>query len=121
LEPGDYPGWDLVWDGAHRGNLTGLTDELAACVARTDLYSAVVHAGQLTLLAALVEPVQTAMYWQEPDDDDYALSAREMRDALLPVAQAVTRAPEHDGGHLPSRPIASSTWNGPARTAARPR
>jgi hypothetical protein len=22
LEPGDYPGWDLVWDGAHRGNLT---------------------------------------------------------------------------------------------------
>jgi hypothetical protein len=43
LEPGDYPGWDLVWDGAHRGNLTGLTDELAACVARTDLDSTVVH------------------------------------------------------------------------------
>ena len=94
LEPGDYPGWDLVWDGAHRGNLTGLTDELAACVARTDLDSTVVHADQQTLLAALVEPVQTAMYWQEPDDDDYALSAREVRDALLPVAQAVTRAPE---------------------------
>jgi len=81
LNPGDYPGWDLVWDGAHRGNLTGLTDELAACVARTDLDSTVVHAGPLTLLAALVEPVGTAMYWQEPDDDDYALSAREVRDA----------------------------------------
>lgn len=53
-----------------------------------------VHADQLTLLAALVEPVQTSMYCQEPDDDDYALSAREVRDALLPVAQAVTIAPE---------------------------
>jgi hypothetical protein len=94
LEPGDYPGWDLLWEGAHRGNLTGLMDELADCVARTDLDSTVVRAGQLTLLAALVEPVQTAMYWQAPDDDDYALSAREVRDALLPVAQAVTIAPE---------------------------
>lgn len=94
LEPGDYLGWDLVWDGAGRGNLTGLTDELAACVARTDLDARVVRAGQLTLLAALVEPVQTAMYWQEPDDDDYALSTRKVRDALLPVAQAVTIAPE---------------------------
>ena len=46
-----------MWDGAHRGNLTGLTDELAACVARTDLDSTVVHANQLSLLAALVEPV----------------------------------------------------------------
>jgi hypothetical protein len=93
LEPGDFPGWDLVWDGAHRGNLTGLTDELAACVARTDLDATVVHADQLTLLAALVEPVQTAMYWQKLDDDDYALSAREVQDALLPVAQAVITAP----------------------------
>jgi hypothetical protein len=50
-----------VWDGAHRGDLTGLTDELAACVDRTDLDSGVVHADQLTLLAALAEPVQTAM------------------------------------------------------------
>jgi len=94
LEPGDVPGWDLVWDGAQRGDLTGLTAELAACVARTDLDSVVVHADQLTLLAALVEPVGTAMYWQEPDDVDHALSAREVQGALLPVAQAVTIAPE---------------------------
>jgi hypothetical protein len=79
LEPGDYRGWDLLWDGAHRGNLTGLTDEPADCVAHTDLDSTVVHADQLTLLAALMEPVQTAMYWQEPDDDDYALNSREVR------------------------------------------
>jgi hypothetical protein len=50
-----------VWDGAHAGNLTGLTDELAACVARTDLDSTVAHADELTLLAALMEPVEAAM------------------------------------------------------------
>jgi hypothetical protein len=94
LDPADDPGWDLVWDGAHRGDLTGLTGELAACTARTDLDSTVVRAGALTLLAALVEPVETAMYWQEPDDADHALSARQARDALLPVAQAVAVAPE---------------------------
>ncbi len=90
-----------MWDGAHRGNLTGLTDELAACVGRTDLDATVVHADQLTLLAALVEPVQTAMYWQKLDDDDYALSAQEVQDALLPVAQAVITAPGARWGHLP--------------------
>src|ERR1700684_2375624 len=88
LDPGDYPGWDLLWDGAPRGDLNGLTGELAACVARTDLDSTVVRAGQLTLLAALVQPVQTATYWQEPDDDDHALNARGARGALLPGAQA---------------------------------
>jgi hypothetical protein len=125
LEPGDFPGWDLVWDGAQRGDLTGLTAELAACVARTDLDSTVVHADQLTLLAALVEPVGTAMYWQEPDDVDHALSAREVRGALLPVAQAVTIAPE---ARWWTSPIAASSqqyveWPGehggpPALTAA---
>jgi hypothetical protein len=53
LEPGDYPGWDLVWTPRIGENLTGLTAELAACVARTDLDSKVMHADQLTLQAAI--------------------------------------------------------------------
>ena len=53
LDPGDYPGWDRVSDGTHTGRLTGLTDELVACVAHTDLESLVTHADELTLLAAL--------------------------------------------------------------------
>jgi hypothetical protein len=61
LDPGDYPGWDRLWDGMHTGGLTGLTDELIACVARTDLDSLVTHADELALLAALVRPVETAM------------------------------------------------------------
>src|ERR1035437_3787869 len=105
LDPGDYPGWARVWDGAHAGDLTGLTDELAACVARTDLDSIVAHADELTLLAALVESVETAMYWQEPDDEDLALADQTVRDALLPVSQAVITAP------------AAGWWSAPAGTA----
>ena len=105
LDPGDYPGWDRVWDGANAGDLTGLTDELAACVALTDLDSVVTHADELTLLAALAEPVETAMYWQEPDDEDLALADQTVRDALLPVSEAVTTAP------------AASWWSTPAGTA----
>lgn len=92
LDPGGYPGWDRVWDGAMSGNLAGLTSELAACVAHTDL-DALAAADELTLLAALVQPVETAMYWQEPDDEDLALAAPAVREALLPVARAVTAAP----------------------------
>ena len=94
-----------MWDGANAGDLTGLTDELAACVALTDLDSVVTHADELTLLAALAEPVETAMYWQEPDDEDLALADQTVRDALLPVSEAVTTAP------------AASWWSTPAGTA----
>ena len=43
-DPGEDAGWDRVWDGAGAGDLTGLKDELAACVARTDLDSIVTQA-----------------------------------------------------------------------------
>ena len=93
LDPGEYAGWGWVWDGAGAGDLTGLTDELAACVARTDLDSIVTHADELALLAALVHPVEIAAYWQEPDDEDLALADPAVREVLLPMAQAVTAAP----------------------------
>ena len=105
VDAGDYPGWDRVRCGASTGDLTGLTDELAACVARTDLGSIVANANELTLLTALVESVETAMYWQEPDDEDHALTDQAVRDALWPVAQAVITAP------------AAGWWSGPAGTA----
>jgi hypothetical protein len=93
LNPGDCAEWDRVWRGAQGGDLTGLTRELAACVARTGPDSSVGAADELTLLSALVQPVDAAMYWQEPDDEDHALAAQEVRDALGPVARAVATAP----------------------------
>ena len=93
LDPGDCPEWDRVWDGAAAGDLTGLTAELATCVARTDLHSIVTQADELGLLAALVQPVELAAYWQDPDDEDVALADPAVRAALLPVAHAVATAP----------------------------
>jgi hypothetical protein len=93
LDPGDCSAWDQARDGARAGDLSNLLDELAACVARTDLDATVTHADKPTLLAALVNPVDTAMYWQEPDDEDLALADPAVWDVLLPIAQAVTAAP----------------------------
>jgi len=93
VAPDGHPGWDRVRDGASAGDLTGLTGEVAACVARTDLGAIAASTGELALLPALAEPVATAMYWQEPDDEDRVLAAGPVREALLPVAEVVAAAP----------------------------
>jgi hypothetical protein len=93
LDADGDPAWERVWDGAMAGNLAGLTGELAASVALTDLDAIAATADELVLLAALVQPVETAMYWQEPDDLDQALADPAVWEALLPVARAVTAAP----------------------------
>lgn len=93
LNADNYPGWDRVWEGALAGNLAGLIDELAASVALSDLDSIAAETNELALLAALVQPVETAMYWQQPDDDDQALADQAVQEALLPVAHAVVAAP----------------------------
>lgn len=105
LDPGDCLAWDRAWNGAHAGDLTSLMDELAVCVVRTDLDATVRHADELTLLTALVNPVDRAMYWQEPDDEDIALADPAVRDVLLPIAQAVTAA---SAARWWSTPIASN-------------
>jgi hypothetical protein len=93
LDAGDDPRWDRVRDGAMAGSLARLIDELAASVTLTDLDSIAAETDELALLAALVQPVETAMYWQQPDDDDQALADQAVQEALLPVAQAVVAAP----------------------------
>ena len=93
VDAGDHPGWDRVQDAAWAGDLTGLSDELAACVAHTDLASIAAETDEMELLAAVSASVDAAMYWQEPDDEDRALASQAVREALLPVARAVTAAP----------------------------
>src|SRR5258706_519158 len=93
VDPGDHPGWDRVQDAAWAGDLTGLSGELAACVAETDLASIAAETGEMELLAAVSASVDAAMYWQEPDGEDLALASQAVREALGPVARAVTAAP----------------------------
>ena len=93
VDPGDHPGWDRVQDAAGAGDLTGLSGELAACVAQTDLASIAAETDETELLAAVGASVDAAMYWQEPDGEDLALASQAVREALLPVARAVTAAP----------------------------
>jgi hypothetical protein len=93
VDPGDHPGWDQVQDAAGAGDLSGLSGQLAACVAQTDLASIAAETGEMELLAAVSASVDAAMYWQEPDDEDLALAGQAVREALLPVARAVTAAP----------------------------
>ncbi len=93
LAAADSTGWAAGWDGAHEVDLTGRTDELAACVARMDLASIADSAAEPTLMAALADTVSAAMYWQEPDSEDRGLDDQAVRDTLRPVARAVGNAP----------------------------
>jgi hypothetical protein len=93
VDGGDHRGWDRVQDAAWAGGLAGLSGEVAACVAQTDLASIAAETGEMELLAAVSASVDAAMCWQEPDDEDLALASQAVREALLPVARAVTAAP----------------------------
>ena len=44
-------------------------------------------------LGPLADAVDSAMYWQEPDEVDSALADPQVADALLPTARAVAEAP----------------------------
>jgi SAM-dependent methyltransferase len=93
LGDSDHPGWARVQRGILGRDLAGLAGELAACVTLTDLTRISATTDGLALLAALGEPVTLARYWGPPDEEDRALSDPAVREALLPVARAVTAAP----------------------------
>lgn len=44
-------------------------------------------------IGAVGESVDNAMYWQPPDDEDTLAAAPDLREALRPIAEALTRAP----------------------------
>lgn len=81
-----------VRHGAYQDDLTGLVPEVSASVAMVDLVSLAESGDELRLLAALVEPVDSAAYWEPPDDVDRALADAAVQRVLLPVAHAVTTA-----------------------------
>jgi hypothetical protein len=88
----DGPCWLRVWHGGTADH-AGLASELAAAVALTDLDPVVAATAEVALLAPLAESIDAAMYWQGPDAEDEALTAPEVADALIPVAQAFSASP----------------------------
>jgi hypothetical protein len=88
----DGPCWLRVWHG-DTADPAGLAAELAAGVALTDLDAVMGATAEIALLAPLAESVDAAMYWGGPDEEDEALTAPEVADALMPVAEAISASP----------------------------
>jgi hypothetical protein len=94
--------WTRVWWAARAGDLSGCLDDLASLVARARLEASVARPG--AVFTALGESMATAMYWQEPDQEDRALAPAAVSEVLLPVAAAITAAPETGWWTSPAHP-----------------
>ena len=93
----DASGWsqqERLWSASRRGDLSGITGELAE--AAGDAAELVLSGDDSAaiLLEALATTTQSAMYWQEPDPADMALEDQAIREALLPVVEALEQVPE---------------------------
>ncbi len=77
---------DRLWHAAvFDADISWVIDDLVACAGR-------VEKGD-SLMTAFGDAVEFAAYWQKPDNADRALAADAVREALMPVAEAVTAAP----------------------------
>ena len=83
--PAGYPVGRFVADDARRS--------LAAAVATLDLATLAATADPAAFVPALLGAVDSARYWQEPDDTDALLAADDVAAVLRPVAEAVVTAP----------------------------
>jgi hypothetical protein len=90
---GGHPGWARVRQESIAGDLTGLIRELVACVSLVDLAHIATTIDDLALLTALAETVDRAPLLGAPDKEDRALNDPAVREALLPVAEAITGSP----------------------------
>lgn len=82
-----------MWQGAYEDDVAGIVPDLSAFVEMAGPGALAGSGDQLRLLAGLVEPVDSAAYWEPPDDVDRALADEAVRRVLLPVARAVVVAP----------------------------
>jgi hypothetical protein len=81
-----------------------------------------------TLVAALIESVDAARYWQEPDETDRLLAHSRIQAALAPVAETIASSPEAAWWSTPLdrerqryvQWLDETPWEPPALTGARP-
>lgn len=82
----------LAARAAERPQDQGVANQLAEALGSPAAVWAAESAGGETLLAGLKEAVDTARYWQPPDETDALLAQPAIRLALGPVAHALTNA-----------------------------
>jgi hypothetical protein len=109
--------WDRIWDSAQAGDLSDRVGDLAATVARAHPGALAAAADELVLMPALADTAAMAMYWEEPDPVDWALTDSQVQNALLPIASAVAESP---GARWWQEPVALDTqqyveWEGADR------
>ena len=84
--------WTLAARATASAQERGLASELAEALRSPASVGAAESADSKALLAGLTEAVDTARYWQQPDEADALLAQPAIRVALGPVAQALTDA-----------------------------
>ena len=106
--------WDRIWDAAHAGDLADRVSDLATTVARADPAALADATDELVLMPALADTAAMAMYWQEPDPVDWALTDAQVQAELLPIATAVADSPAARWWTELVAPDAQQyvTWNG---------
>jgi len=87
------PGWREVMFGTGPASPDQLAAELRDVVAGRYLDAIATLTDESALLGPLTAAVNSAMYWQEPDDVDAVLADDAVSASLAPVAAAVTAAP----------------------------
>ncbi|MEH3075661.1 MAG: hypothetical protein PGN11_03140 [Quadrisphaera sp.] len=95
------PRWPPFWNGdrvledlaAGRTTHAALVQELTTTVAATDTTALAATADPAALLEAVLDAVDAARYWQEPDGDDELLAHPHLGPLLRPIAEAVLRSP----------------------------
>jgi hypothetical protein len=82
--------WTLASKSAMAPGDHRLLDELARALRSPDAIAVAESAGGSVLLAGLAEAVNSARYWQEPDETDELLTHRPVLTALGPVATSLS-------------------------------
>jgi hypothetical protein len=84
--------WTLAARAAEHSGNQGFAIELAEALRSPASITAAASAGGEALLAGLAEAVDTARYWQQPDETDALLAQPAIQLALGPVAHALAGA-----------------------------
>jgi len=82
--------WTLAFGAAMSPGDNRLMDELVRALGSADALAVAESSGSSELLTGLADAVDSARYWQEPDETDQLLTRRPVLTALGPVATSLS-------------------------------